>query len=91
MFSAYGVGEPHYLNVPQRCFDFQGQGDFLLIEIGPERSQLQGFLKLVMSQQFSKDVTAQISFAFGEPKKFAYQVRQCVFSVKNCTYLHQNV
>lgn len=90
MFSAYGTGDPHYLNVPQRYFDFHGQGDFRLIEVGPEHSQLQGFLKLVMSPWLRDDVTAHISFAFGEPEKFAYQVRLhqfCVSSVKNCIYI----
>ena len=35
--TAHGTGDPHYRAVTGRRFDFHGDGEFLLLEIGPER------------------------------------------------------
>ena len=37
-FSAYGRGALHYRDVAGRLFDFHGDGQFLLLEMGPEHS-----------------------------------------------------
>ena len=70
--TAYGIGDPHYRAVTGRRFDFHGDGEFLLLEIGPERSQLQGILSRLRRSR--RGVAVHRSFAFGEPGRFAYQV-----------------
>ena len=72
IFTAYGCGDPHYRSVTGRRFDFHGDDEFLLIEIGSERSQLQGVLSTL--GRSTRKVAVHRSFAFGEPGKFAYQV-----------------
>ena len=76
---ARGTGDPHYLDIAQNYFHFHGKGEFLLMEIGPERSQLQGFLRRTWPLENPKDVTGHMSFAFGEPGHFAYQVSIVLF------------
>ena len=70
--TAWGIGDPHYRAVTGRRFDFHGDGEFLLLEIGPERSQLQGILSRLRRSR--RGVAVHRSFAFGEPGRFAYQV-----------------
>ena len=70
--TAHGWGDPHYRDVNGRRFDFHGDGEFLLLEIGPERSQLQGILSRLGTS--TSGVAVHRSFAFGEPGIFAYQV-----------------
>ena len=75
-----GTGDPHYRAISVHGhragggFDFQSVGDYLLLEIGPENSQLQGRMDRWTFNPF----TVHESFAFGEPGSFAYQVL-CVF------------
>ena len=76
-FAGHGWGDPHYRDVTGRYFDFHGDGEFLLLEIGSERSQLQGILDRL--GRSTRGVAVHRSFAFGEPGKFAYQV-SLVFS-----------
>ena len=70
--TAHGWGDPHYRDVTGRHFDYHGDGEFLLLEVGPERSQLQGVLSRL--RRSTRGVAVHRSFAFGEPGKFAYQV-----------------
>ena len=70
--TAHGLGDPHYRDVTGRSFDYHGDGEFLLLEIGPERSQLQGILSRL--GRSTSGVAVHRSFAFGEPGRFAYQV-----------------
>ena len=72
IFTAYGTGHPHYKDVTGRVFDYHDEGEFLLIEIGQERSQLQGVLSRL--GRSTSSVAVHRSFAFGEPGRFAYQV-----------------
>ena len=72
VFPGHGTGDPHYRDVTGRQFDFHGDDEFLLIEIGPDRSQLQGILSRLGSS--TSGVAVHRSFAFGEPGRFAYQV-----------------
>ena len=72
LFSAIGWGDPHYIDVTRHKFDFHREGEFLLLEIGPERSQLQGVLSRL--GRSTGGVAVHTSFAFGEPGRFAYQV-----------------
>ena len=78
-FSAYGGG--HYVNIVQNHFDFHGEGEFLLMELHPERSQLQVLKRRVVHRRYS----VHVSCAFGEPGRFAYQV-SLVFNSQNCNY-----
>ncbi len=78
--AAQGTGDPHYRAVTGRHFDYHGEGEFLLMEIGPERSQLQGVLKKLGPYNYAW----HISFAFGEPGNFAYQVRMA--QLQFCVY-----
>ena len=90
LFSAIGWGDPHYIDVTRHKFDYHGEGEFLLIEIGPECSQLQGVLsKLGRSR---RGVAVHTSFAFGEPERFAYQVSLVLrYSIPTlCIILHNH-
>ena len=66
-------------------FDIHTEGEFLLMEIGPERSQLQGILNRWRRGSNPNGPAVHVSFAFGEPGSFAYQV-SLVF-VKGCCKL----
>ena len=70
IFTGWGCGDPHYKSVTGRRFDFHGDDEFLLIEIGSERSQVQG----ILSRLGRRRPAVHRSFAFGEPGRFAYQV-----------------
>ena len=72
-FSAYGVGALHYRDVSGKFFDFHSDGQYLLLEMGPEHSQLQGILQTGWLYR-AEYISRQTSFAFGEPGNFAYQV-----------------
>ena len=72
-FSAYGVGALHYRDVSGKFFDFHSDGQYLLLEMGPEHSQLQGILQRGWLYR-AEYISRQTSFAFGEPGNFAYQV-----------------
>ena len=79
--TAHGTGDPHYRAVTGRRFDFHGDGEFLLLEIGPECSQIQGILS--RRRRSRRDVAVHRSFAFGEPGRFAYQVSLVFLSLRN--------
>ena len=83
--SAMAWGGGHYIDVTGKRFDYRDQGEFLLLEMGPEHSQLQAVLNYLYSwnsRWFS--VSVHRSFAFGEPGSFSYQVSVVfVFSVVN--------
>ena len=72
VFPGHGTGDPHYRDVTGRHFDYHGDGEFLLLEVGSDRSQLQGILSRLGSS--TSGVAVHRSFAFGEPGRFAYQV-----------------
>lgn len=71
IFTGWGTGDPHYRSVTGRRFDYHDDGEFLLIEVGSERSQVQGILSRLSTR---RRAAVHRSFAFGEPGKFAYQV-----------------
>lgn len=70
--SASAWGEPHYIDVTGKRFDYHDQGEFLLLEMGPKHSQLQAIVNYLIDPTI--DITVHRSFAFGEPGRFAYQV-----------------
>ena len=82
IFTGWGCGDPHYRSVTGRRFDYHGDGEFLLIEIGSERSQVQGILTRLGRRGRP---AVHRSFAFGEPGRFAYQVRLVFTSLGKCT------
>ena len=78
--TAYGTGDPHYQNVLLESFDIHGDGEFLLLELmSPERSQLQAIIKTLDIPDIDDKPAIHISFAFGEPGTFAYQVSLLFF------------
>lgn len=68
MHAGGGTGDPHYINMFRQRFDFHANGEYLLMEAGPDRSQVQGHL------QKSGYPALHRAFAFGEPGRYAYQV-----------------
>ena len=79
--TAHGTGDPHYRAVTGRRFDFHGDGEFLLLEIGPERSQIQGIVSRLRRSR--RGAAVHRSFAFGEPGRFAYQVSLVFLPLRN--------
>ena len=75
LLTAYGTGDPHYQNVLLERFDIHDDGEFLLLEImNQERSQLQAIIRTLDIPDIDDKPAIHISFAFGEPGMFAYQV-----------------
>ena len=83
--SASAWGEPHYIDVTGKRFEFHDQGEFLLLEMGPKHSQLQAIVNYLYGP--TRDVTVHRSFAFGEPGSFAYQVSK--ISISSVTTVYQ--
>lgn len=72
--TATGYGDPHYTTFDGRYYTFNGDGDFTLLEVLPEDSDIPVFtLQGRLGRVSFWGVTTHLGLAFGQPNA-AFQV-----------------
>lgn len=72
---AWGYGDPHFHNLDGTTFTFNGQGEYILVQVEESGFVLQGRTEPVTSDQ--NQATRLTAFAFGLPSvNLAVEVRE---------------
>ena len=65
-----GSGDPHYITFDRRPYTFNGNGDFTVLEVLPEDSDVPVFTlqgRLGRTSFFRRTATTHLGLAFGQP------------------------